>query len=116
MTTEPTADLSDDTADLTCQACNREITEAEYDENDGWCNHCHDLNHFQCDDCEDVYSIEDRHGEHTDCCEGCGCERNDKVSEQLRELVEAIIGKAEGKGNHAKVRKAIEVLKAARLK
>lgn len=107
--------MTNTTAEFTCQTCEREVTEMDYEANDGFCDKCYNETHFQCRDCGEHCHNDDASKEHKGCCVDCEDIRNDKAVDELRELVESIIYKAMG-GNHAKVRKAIDVLKAAKLK
>jgi hypothetical protein len=91
----------DATADemTTCDFCEAEISQAEYDEHDGLCQHCTDTT-IVCEECCDRINKADAHKTHGTLCEGCGdakdeeaaTEALDAAKEELHELVDELVG------------------------
>jgi peptide subunit release factor 1 (eRF1) len=105
------------TADMTtCDGCEAEMTEALYDASEGLCDACMRLR-FTCSECEELTLKTDAHATHKTMCESCGeskaeeerQEALDKAAEELRDLVEEVIGGED----LAVIKKALAALKRA---
>lgn len=100
----------------TCDLCDAEITEDQYDTAEGFCPSCLAL-HFQCKDCDERILRADAHPARKTLCQDCGESRAeeerqealDAAAEELRELVESIIDSED----LAVIRKALAACKRA---
>jgi len=119
MTTEPTmidATLADDDAPemTTCDNCNRDMTEDDFDANDGLCTECL-AGTFTCAECGERTFKTDEHPLVKTMCEACGDQavedrrqgRLSKAADAARDLLEAIIDL----DDLGLVRKAVAALK-----
>lgn len=88
------------TAELvTCDECETEISEAVYDAGEGLCPTCL-ARTFQCEECGERTAKSDAHPDIVSLCQCCGDSaveaqheaRLDAASDQLRDLVEEVIG------------------------
>jgi hypothetical protein len=101
---------------VTCDGCDREMSEALYDASEGLCDACMSLR-FTCKECEELTLKAEAHATHKTLCESCGESRAeelrqealDTAAEELRELVESIIGGED----LAAIKKALKALKRA---
>ena len=84
---------------ITCDECETEISEAAYDAGDGLCPTCL-ARTFICEECSERTPKSDAHPDilsHCQCCGDSAIEaqheaRLDAASDQLRDLVEEVIG------------------------
>lgn len=88
------------TAEMTtCDGCEREMTEALHEASEGLCDACMRLR-FVCEGCDELTLKADSHPTHRTLCPDCGESRAeeerqealDAAADELRELVEEIIG------------------------
>jgi hypothetical protein len=115
----PTLPLAGDD-DFGCENCGCVITEAQYDataDQGGWCARCFAEQHATCKGCKQVFHRDDMdpHPSNAGLCIECGGERNTRAAEDLRDLVERIIGRAEDTDDFDRVRRALAVLKGGKL-
>ena len=90
------SETDEDDETTTCDFCEAEISQAEYD---GLCKHCTDTT-IVCEDCCDRIDKTDAHKTHGTLCQGCGetkdeelaTEALDAAKEELQELVDGLVG------------------------
>jgi len=105
----------DETETSTCDFCEAEISQADYDAGDGLCPECI-ASTMVCEECSDRIAKTDAHTTHGMMCEGCGdskaeelaTEALDAAKEELQELVDELVGN----DDLADILAAIKALKA----
>ena len=112
MTTEtetPEVAVTDDEIEMAaCDECGCEMTQDEYDAEEGMCPKCTAKVMRVCKRCHGDYHVDDAHTEFPMCCDSCGDDEHTEIADdlwenQITDLVGSWSGEAYEIGNLRKL-------------
>ncbi len=92
-TTATVSQTADDEIEMVeCDECGCEMTQDEYDEEEGLCVRCTAKVMRVCKRCNETYHVEDAHTEFAMCCDSCGDDERQEIADGLWSEIEDLVG------------------------